>query len=361
MASPSCSSMRPDRWKAPPDVTGRGGRARGARRVRSVKAGLAASVALLVALAPPAAAQEIGDPTSDAECCLHLLVPVGARASALGGAVTARSGADAVFRNPAGLAAIEGSQFLIHHSDDTTVDVQVDAFSLLFTPFSSAVGISYQLFDRGEIETTDRTGQPTGELRLRDHLVVASFALPLGGGLSAGVNYKVFQQRIDCTGLCGGQENVGTTQAADVGLRYAPAWSPGFEMGLAVVNAGFALQVVNFEQSDAFPARIHLGVVYDLLSPVPTEAMVALRLALDARDRLSDPGEPTVAVGLELDVQEAVFLRAGYAPGEGLGTGAAVGLELRYDRFDIGVSRSFANSLLEADEEPFQVSFGLHF
>lgn len=325
-------------------------------------AGCLAAV-VLVCLPGPGAAQDGGpsQPPSGAECCLQLLVPVGARASALGGAVTARAGADAVFRNPAGLAALSGTQFVIHHSDDTTVDVQVDAFSLLFTPFSSTLGISYQLFDRGEIETTDASGQRTGELRLRDHLVVASFALPLTEGLSAGLNYKVFQQRIDCTGLCGSQENVATTQAADMGVRYRPPWHPALELGLAVVNAGFALQVINVEQSDRFPGRIHFGVVYDLLASAPVNGDVALRLALDARDRLEDPGSPMVAWGLELDVQEAVFLRAGYAPGEGLGTGVAVGLELRYERFNIGVSRSSSNSLLEADEEPFQISLGLNF
>ena len=327
---------------------------------RLAAAGLAALV--LAGLPDPVAAQEGGtsQPPSTAECCLQLLVPVGARASALGGAVTARAGADAVFRNPAGLATLSGTQFVIHHSDDTTVDVQVDAFSLLFTPFSSTIGISYQLFDRGEIETTDTNGQITGELRLRDHLVVASFALPLTGGLSAGINYKVFQQRIDCTGQCGSQENVATTQAADMGLRYRPTWHPALELGLAVVNTGFALQVVNAAQSDRFPARIHFGIVYDLLASAPVHEDVALRLAVDARNRLENPGDPAFAWGLELDVQEAVFVRAGWAEGKGLGTGAAVGLELRYDRFNIGVSRTFSNSLLDADE-PFQISLGLNF
>lgn len=323
-----------------------------------------ARVALLALLAGPSAlaAQEVGDPPPGGnECCLRLLVPVGARASALGGAITARTGADAVFRNPAGLAGLEGAQFLIHHSDDLTLDVQVDAFSVLFTPLSSTMAVSYQLFDRGEIETTDPSGQPTGELSYRDHLAVASFAVPLGAGFSAGLNYKVFQERVDCTGFCGGVENVATTQAVDAGLRWSPAWHPALEVGLAVVNAGFALQVINFEQSDPFPGRVHLGVTYDVLSPVPTDGVVAFRVAVDARDRLGELGSPILAVGAELDVQEAVFLRAGYTPGEGLGTGAAMGLELRYDRFDLGVSRSFVNSLLEADEEPFQVSLAVHF
>lgn len=323
----------------------------------------AAWVALLVGVPTTAAvAQEGGTPPpAGTECCQQLLVPVGARASALGGAVTARTGADAVFRNPAGLAALDGGRFMIHHSDDTTVDVQVDAFSLLLPLFSTTIGVSYQLFDNGEIETRDASGQLTGELTLRDHLVVASFGVPLGAGLSAGLNYKVFQQRIDCTGLCGGEENVATTQAADMGLLYRPPWHPPVQFGLSVVNAGLSLQVVNVEQADRFPGRIHLGVVYDILGPASTDSLVALRLAVDASDELARPDSPRLAVGLELDVQEAVFLRAGYAPGEGLGSGAAVGLELRYDRFDIGVSRSFSNSLLEADEEPFQVSLGLHF
>lgn len=318
-----------------------------------------ALAAVGVALAPASLRAQDGDP-GDLECCLLLLVPVGARASALGGAVTARQGVDAVFRNPAGLAQLDGGRFVIHHSDNATLDVQTDAFSLLFTPFSSTVSLSYQLFDKGELETTDPSGQSTGELRYRDHLVVASFATYLGGGMSAGVSYKVFQERVDCTGLCGGEEYAATTQAVDLGVRWSPTWHRALELGLSVTNAGFDLQVVNAADSDPFPARVHLGAAYDILANTTAAEGVALRLALDARDRLSDLGSPTLAVGGELDIQEAVFLRAGYAPGEGLGTGAAVGVELRYDRFDIGVSRSFVNSALEGDSAPFQISMGLN-
>jgi hypothetical protein len=119
--------------------------------------------------------------------------------------------------------------------------------------------------------------------------------------------------------------------------------------------------VVNAEQADPLPGRIHVGAAYDVLGAVAADERVALRLTTDVQDVLREPGDPTVAVGLELDVQRSVFLRAGYAPGEGLGTGAAVGVELRYDRFDIAVARSFVNSQLAADTEPFQVSFGLNF
>lgn len=348
--------MRRSRWNPSPDV-----RPPGTAHQGALLALLLITLAGAIA-AGPLAAQEANDPPSEGgpECCLLLLVPVGARASSLGGAITALSGAEAVFRNPAGIAALDDSQFLIHHSD-MALDQQLEAFSLLITPFSSTFGISYQLFDKGEIQTTDPTGQPTGQLTLRDHLLVGSFALRLGAGISAGLNYKVFQQRVDCTGLCGGQENVATTQAIDVGVRWTPLWHPALEVGVSVVNAGLALQVVNAGDSDPFPGRIHFGVAYDVLQRVPTDSLLALRLSIDARDQLAEPGSPVLAVGMELDVQRAVFLRAGYTPGEGLGTGAAVGLELRYNRFDIGVSRSFVNSSLEAEGEPFQVSLGLHF
>lgn len=278
----------------------------------------------------------------------------------MGGAITPRTGVEAAFGNPAGLAGLDGSTFVVHHSD-ISVNTQVDAFSLVLTPWGVTLGLSYQLFDKGEIPTTDVFGQPTGELVLRDHLVAGSFATPVAHGLSVGLNYRIFQQRIDCTGQCGGEESVAVTNSVDAGVQYRPPWHPPLELGLAVVNAGPGLQVVNAAQADPLPGRIHLGATYDILAPTSADERVALRLAADVRDVLREPGSPSLAVGVELDVQQAVFLRAGYAPGEGLGTGAAVGVELRYDRFDVAVSRSFVNSQLGADTEPFQVSFGLNF
>ena len=320
-------------------------------------------LALLAGLSAPARALAQGEPEPEQsrECCLLLLVPVGARASAVGGTLTARAGPDAAFMNPAGLAGLPSSTFVVHHSD-MSLAAQIDAFSLLLTPFGSTIGVSYQLFDKGDIQTTTPTGEVVGELALRDHLLVASFATAVGGGVSGGLSYKVFQQRIDCTGDCGGEESSGTTQAVDVGVRYTPRWLPELELGVAALNVGFPLQIVNEAQADAFPARLHVGVGYDVLGAFREDSLLGLRVLVDLRDSLREPGRELVpSYGLEFDMQRIIFLRAGYAPGEGLGTGAAVGVELRYDRFDVALARSFVNSSLEADTEPFQVSFGLNF
>lgn len=321
---------------------------------------LSLTALLAAALAPAtgeAAAQELPeDPAS--ECCLLLLVPVSARASAMGGTNTAFRGPEAAFLNPAGLAGLDGGAFMVHHSD-VNIDAQLDAFSLLLTPLGVSVSLAYQLFDMEEIPTTDPSGQITGEILFRDHLVLASAASPVLPGLSAGVSYRFFQQRIDCNGRsCGGVERAVTSHAFDAGLLYQPTWHPPLQIGLTVVNAELSRGT---DDGARLPGRVHLGAAYDVLAGTATADMLALRLAADIRDALHDPGSPQVAVGLELDVQQAVFLRAGYARGEGLGTGAAVGVELRYDRFDISVSRSFINSQLGPETEPFQVSFGLRF
>lgn len=336
-------------------------RASGGRTLTAPLVAIILGAALVWGSPGTVAAQAGGEEEPEGgECCALLLLPVGARATALGGASTARSGPDAVFRNPAGLAGLSGSSFLVHHSD-MSLGVQVEAFSLILTPLSSTFGLSYQLFDKGEIATTDPGNQPTGELSVRDHLLVGSFATSLAHGLSAGVNYKLFQQRVDCTGSCGGEQHVATTHAFDVGMRFRGGPRGSLELGAALVNVGSRLQVENAGQADRLPARIQVGAAYNALSTLQPDSALALRVSVDLRDELHEPGGPRPSLGMELDVQQVVFLRAGYTPGEGLGTGAAVGVELRYERLDVAVARSFVNSSLEADTEPFQVSLGFNF
>jgi hypothetical protein len=344
--------MRPTRWNRHPSPRPGRALAGGCRRRgpgwRALA--LAALVPLLVAgnLAAQVGVQD--------DCCLLLLVPVGARSSAMGGAITARSGPDAVFRNPAGLVGIDGNAFVVHHADRSMVDV--NAFSLVLTPRRAAVGVSYQLFDYGTTRMTDDTGQETGELSYRDHLVVGSVGLPVGAGMAIGANYRFFQERIDCRGACAGAERVTTFHAVDLGYRYVPRWHPALQFGVAAVN--LPLQSSEGDAPRGFPARLHVGIAYDVLYPFMTDDVLALRFAVDVQDELRNPGSLLPSTGLELDMQRVLFLRAGYTHGEGLASGAAIGVELRYDRFDIGVSRSFVNSGFE-EGEPFQITFGVHF
>lgn len=263
-------------------------------------------VAVLVSVPAPVAAQasgplgdEIPESAPAVECCLVLLLPVGARAVSLGGTLAARPSLDAVFANPAGLVGVDDDHFVVHHA--TSVAGQANAFSLLLaTDGLGTFGVSYQLFDFGEIEMTDEQGTRTGTLSLRDHLFVASYGTHLIGGIVGGVNYKVYHSRIGCRGACGGQQVAATTHALDLGMQYHPSWFPSLRVGAAVTNAGFALQVVNAEQADPLPTRATMGIAFDVLRHVRADSTVALWLAVELEDRWASPGNPVASVGAEL-------------------------------------------------------------
>jgi hypothetical protein len=71
-------------------------------------------------------------------------------------------------------------------------------------------------------------------------------------------------------------------------------------------------------------------------------------------------GESLVNIGAELSLEETVFLWAGWAGGSGLTGGAAIGVGLDYDRFDVGIARSFTTTPLQ-ESEPIQITFGIRF
>jgi hypothetical protein len=318
--------------------------------------------ALLLPLlgAAPAAAQEAGSEVPAAECCLKLLMPIGARALSLGQALTARSGAEALFLNPAALADGLRSQFVVHSA--STALERTNAFTLLLdSELLGSFALSYHLADYGDQEATDIFGIPTGLVSRIDHVLAASYATDIIGGLAGGVSIKLFQQRHECKGFCNMQTFSATTYGIDVGAQYQPAPLPALRVGMSLLHAGFPLQVINAEQASPLPTRIRAGAAYEALHHFRQDSTVSLWLSADvARPLRSVEGDALVYVGAELGWERLVFARAGYAGGSGITGGPAIGLGLRYDRFEMSVARSFVTSPI-SDQEPFQVSFGVRF
>lgn len=322
----------------------------------------------LTAMAAPSGAlaqAEPGEPPTEpgapsSECCLVLLLPVGAKAVAVGQTMAARGSPDAAFANPAGLAVLDDNHLVVHHS--STVAGEANAVSLLWTPdVVGTIGLSYQLYDYGEIETTDNNGAPTGVLSLRDHVLTGSFATSVYEALSAGFNLKFYQLHIDCRGDCIDNEVAASTQALDAGVHFRPTWLPYLQIGAAITNVGFALQVVNAPQSDPAPTRTRVGVAYEVLHHAAAAEGTQMWLAIEVVDRWQVGDAPQLSAGVEFSAAETIFLRAGWVPGEGLDSGTAVGVGVRRERIDIAVSKSLTGSALDPENEPFQVSFGLRF
>jgi hypothetical protein len=309
----------------------------------------------------PGSAQGQGsaDKVSAAECCAVLLYTVGARSLGLGDAVTAATSPGAIFANPAAIGGIVTDQFVVH-SASTPLDTRTTISLLLNSEVAGTFGVTYRLIDLGEIPSTDENGVVTGNTSNYFQLLVATYATRIAGSFFAGVNYKLFQFRIDCQGYCGGEEVSATTHVVDLGVHFESARIPWLRVGASVVNFGFPLQVVNDAQADPTPLRLRAGVGYEIAHHLREDRQVQVWLYGDVVASPRDPGASKLNVGAEMSVEETIHVWAGYAAGSsGLTAGAGVGVGLTYDRFDAGISKSFATT--PDQSEPTQLSFGIRF
>jgi len=313
-----------------------------------------------VALSHPAVAQaqEASGRVSSYECCSTLLYPVGARVVALGSAVAARSMPDALYVNPAGIAGLDIDEFRVHseRGEINTTTTFAVTFGL---GRAGTAALSYRLLDYGDIEAADEFGNPTGTLSFTDQLLAASFATTILNHLQAGVSYKLFQWRQDCSGYCQEQPASGTTNAVDLGVRAEIPWVRSLELGLAATQLGLPLQVKNAAQSDPAPTRIRVGAAYEVLQHFSRDSTVQLVASADLVRGIREGIEPTAALGLELILDRSLFVRSGYASGTGKGSGGSVGVGMIWERFDVSVAKSFTAS--DDGAEPFQVTFAIRF
>src|SRR3989338_7954778 len=126
----------------------------------------ASNVALALSLLVPASRAQGQQPAgSEAGGAAFLLVPVGARAAALGQAAGADEGtSESTFWNPAGLATLQHSEVTIHRantfaSDNTVLSAYLASRSL------GTVGVAAYLVDFGSQEVVTAPGRPvTGRI-----------------------------------------------------------------------------------------------------------------------------------------------------------------------------------------------------
>jgi len=328
--------------------------------VRGVRFALVLAVgsAALAGARPVRAQDPDDDLTSSFECCTTLLYPVGARVVALGGALTARSMPDALYVNPAGIAAGGGDE-LRAHSERTDINKTTSlAISFGLGQIGTAA-ISYWLLDYGDIDALDEFGNETGTIRYTDQAISATYATSILEHLSAGVTYKLFMRREDCSGFCGSLSSAGTTHLLDIGAAVSVPWVPTLQLGVAATSMGPALQVKNAAQRDPAPTRVRVGVAYEVLQHFHADSTLQLIASADLQRGVRAGIEPAAAVGLELIMDRTLFLRGGYASGSGQGRGTALGVGLMWDRFDVSVAKSFVD--YEVSTEPFQITFAVRF
>lgn len=316
-------------------------------------------LALLGATGPVHARAQDGGASTGSEGALFLLLPVGARAVALGRVMTTVESSEAAFWNPAGLAGSDDDEIVLFRGDH--VAGTATALSGVWgSPNAGALALSYFLLDAGELEQRDENGNYTGTITIRNHLGVASAATRLFDGVNAGLSFKVVQFRLSCRGICPDAGTAATTWAIDAGLQIRPM--ERLRIGAMVAHLGPRLQVRNAEQADPLPTRLRIGASYDILQAVTDVEAISGWLGIELQDRARDPGSPSVYLGAELSAgrQDAIFLRAGYVMADlDQEDGTRVGLGLRYERFELSIAKSLAISTLTGETEPVHVTFSI--
>jgi hypothetical protein len=215
----------------------------------------------------------------------------------------------------------------------------------------------------GEQEGTDGEGNVVGTLSNRNHLAIVSVATSFLGRVNFGFNFKVLQFRQSCRGLCLDAGVTATNYAVDAGVQLAGLAGLPLRLGVMAAHVGPRYQFHNEEQADPLPTRVRFAAAYDVDGPEVPGTDLRLTLAGEVEDRWRNPGSPAVYLGSQFTaaVEQALLqLRAGYVWNGDHVDGAAVGVAIHYDRFDLGIAKSLAANITQ-DVEPVHVSFGLTF
>jgi len=294
------------------------------------------------------------------EGALFLLVPVGARAVGQGQAVVAANpGGEAVWWNPAALAWAPRRDLTVSYS--STFVATGSALTVVLPAGRAGVltGAAY-LLDYGEQQATDEFGV-TGTLYPRSVVLAAAYAATFGTRTAAGLTYKLVQQRFDCSGSCGASATgTASTSAFDFGLQLLGGPDRRLAVGAAVRHVGFRLQVLDSEQADPLPTRVHLGAQY---RPARFEKVVPsaeLRLNAELVDRLA-PSRPSVRLGGECTFEQTYIVRGGFVTGGGDASGAAVGIGVRRGGLAVDFARAFGGFSADAGQPPTYISLRFTF
>src|SRR6059036_2370167 len=287
---------------------------------------------------------------------LFLLFPVGAQAVAMGQTAATLDGrGEAAFWNPAGLATLEHSEFALN-----TASLAAGATHALTAYYPShgfgVLGGAVYLVDYGDLE----------RIAPRNIEFLASYATELGGSVALGINYKLVEFVVDCSGDCSGFPNGhGVTHAVDVGGQFTVGPAGALHVAVAVKNVGFKLQVNNRDQADPLPARLVVGAAYRILLPGAAGLAHAERLDLKVAADVDSPwgsyGDSEMRVGIDVGYQRLLRLRGGYAfVRDGL-SGPSVGMGVTTGSIGVDLARAFLTGSDLVAQNPTFFSFRVVF
>ena len=160
----------------------------------------------------------------------QLLIPVGARTIATGGAFNSHFiGVESIYSNPAGLDRMMGTEAMFSFMN-YIADINVSYFAIGTQTGIGSIGLTYKGIDFGDIPiTTNQNPDGTGQFYSPNYFVLGlTYSKMITDRVSAGANFSLINETIMNTGASG--------WAIDFGVQYR--FAPNFSLGVTVKNIG---------------------------------------------------------------------------------------------------------------------------
>lgn len=270
--------------------------------------------------------------------------------------VAAKPGSEGIWWNPASIGDQEKRELAIHHSK--TIAGVGDALTFVLPTRSlGSAAVSINILNIGEQELKDANDIVVGLALPRDVVYAATYAANYRGRLNFGMNYKLVQVRVDCSGECSSVGNeVQSSRALDAGMQYQIQAGAPLSFGVAVRNVGGKLNSRETSQRDPLPTQIEAGAMYRLKFLDHYVKDTELRAAGSFVNSRSFGGK-SVRFGTDVMYQGRVHLRAGYVGHDQRGNAsAALGFGLQSDSFVFDIARTFGGLPADDGQAPVYVS-----
>jgi opacity protein-like surface antigen len=252
----------------------------------------------------------------------YLLIPVGARGIATGGAFVANlTGLESIYYNPAGLDLSTGSEFMFSYMN-YLADISVSYFgaSTNIGDFGS-IGFTLKALGFGDIPiTTTAFPDGTGSTYSPTYLTMGlTYSKVITDRISVGTNLKILSESI---------ENVSASGwALDFGVQYK--FTSNLQIGAAVMNIGPNMryngpELASFTQ---IPGTVpgapggQFGVVTEAFQ-IPSYFLLSLSYGVDFNEQnnlmlastftANNAYEDILNFGLEYGFMNNFFVRGGY-------------------------------------------------
>lgn len=252
----------------------------------------------------------------------ELLIPMGAKGTALGGACMASiTGIDAIYWNPAGLANTQSGVEAMFSYMNYIADINISYGAVSAKTTLGSFGISFQSLSFGDIMvTTADAPNGTGSFYSPTYMTVgATYSRAMTDRIFVGVNVKFISEKIMNLSASTWALDMGVQYITDLGVRLgvalknfgAPIKFDGAdldeEVELPDVPPGYPVRRLRWESQKAeLPSAFEVALAYDI------QPMEKLDVTVMGSVRTQNFMNDQVLAGLEVGYDNMFFVRGGY-------------------------------------------------